>query len=160
LSALAFVAPAFAGVDVKDLIVKHLKTSEDFSLQVAEAMPEADYSFKLTPPQMSFGEQLAHLTEAFDYFTASFAGEKPNPAKPPSMKKSDVIAYVKAGYEKTIATVSKVTPEQISKTYQSEEGKMTGFELLLGLMEHTAHHRACAEMYLRAKGITPPQYEF
>jgi uncharacterized damage-inducible protein DinB len=37
---------------------------------------------------------------------------------------------------------------------------MTGFELLLGLMEHTTHHRACAEMYLRAKGITPPEYEF
>lgn len=160
LSAVAFVAPAFAGVDVKDLMVKHLKTSEDFTIKVAEAMPEADYSFKLTPPQMSFGEQLAHLTQGLDYFTASLVGEKPNPPKPASMSKSDVIAYVKAGYEKTIARVSQLTPEQIAKTYQSEEGKMTGFELLLGLMDHSTHHRACAEMYLRAKGITPPEYEF
>jgi uncharacterized damage-inducible protein DinB len=123
-------------------------------------MPEADYGFKLTPPQKSFAEQLTHLTQGFDYFTASFSGEKPNSPKPASMSKSDVIAYVKAGYEKTIQRISQLTPEQIEKTYQSEEGKMTGFELLLGLMEHTTHHRACAEMYLRAKGITPPEYEF
>lgn len=160
LSAVSFVAPSFAAVDIRDTIVKHLKTSEDFTLKVAEAMPAADYGFKLTPHQMSFAEQLAHLTEGFDYFTASFEGEKPNPAKPSSMEKSDIIAYVKAGYEKTIARISKLTPEQLAKTYDSEEGKMTGFELLLGLMEHTTHHRACAEMYLRAKGITPPQYEF
>lgn len=162
LSVIACTVPGlgYGAVDVKDTIVKHLKTSEDFTLKVAEAMPEADYDFKLTPPQMSFAEQLAHLTQGLEYFTASFSGEKPNPAKPSSLKKSDVIAYVKAGFEKTIAKVSQLTPEQISKTYQSEEGTMTGFELLLGLMDHTTHHRACAEMYLRVKGITPPQYQF
>jgi uncharacterized damage-inducible protein DinB len=25
----------------------------------------------------------------------------------------------------------------------------------MGLLDHTTHHRASAEMYLRAKGITP-----
>ncbi len=160
LSAIALVAPAFAAVDIKDTVVKHLKASEDFTLKVAEAMPEADYSFKLTPPQMSFGEQMVHLTQGFVYFTSSFVGEKPNPPKPPSMSKSDVIAYVKAGYEQVIARVSQLTPEQLSKTYESSEGKATGFELLLGLMDHTTHHRASAEMYLRAKGITPPEYQF
>ena len=160
LSAIAFAAPAFSAVDIKDTIVKHLKTSEDFTLKVAEAMPEADYSFKLTPPQMSFAEQMAHLTGGLEYFTASLVGEKPNPAKPPSMSKSDIIAYVKAGFEKTIARVSQLTPEQIDKTYKSDEGTMTGFELLLGLLDHTTHHRASAEMYLRAKGIKPPEYEF
>lgn len=160
LSAIAFVAPAFSAVDIKDTIVKHLKTSEAFTLKVAEAMPESDYSFKLTPPQMSFAEQIAHLTQGMEYFTASFVGEKPNPAKPTSMSKSDILAYVKAGFEKTIARVSQLTPEQIGKSYKSEEGTMTGFELLLGLMDHTTHHRACAEMYLRAKGIKPPEYQF
>jgi uncharacterized damage-inducible protein DinB len=27
-------------------------------------------------------------------------------------------------------------------------------------MDHTTHHRASAEMYLRAKGIKPTEYQF
>jgi uncharacterized damage-inducible protein DinB len=45
-------------------------------------------------------------------------------------------------------------------TYNTDEGKLTGLDLLLGDLDHTTHHRASAEMYLRAKGITPPQYAF
>jgi uncharacterized damage-inducible protein DinB len=37
---------------------------------------------------------------------------------------------------------------------------MTGLELLMELLDHTTHHRASAEMYLRAKGITPTEYQF
>ena len=32
---------------------------------------------------------------------------------------------------------------------------MTGLELLMMMFDHTTHHRASSEMYLRAKGITP-----
>ena len=126
---------------------------------MAEAMPASDYDFKLTPPQMSFGEQMAHLASGFTYFLSSFEGQKPNPAKPVSNSKEDVIAFVKAQYDKAIDQVSKLTPDQISKTYKSEEGTMTGLDLLLGMLDHTTHHRASAEMYLRAKGITPPEYQ-
>jgi uncharacterized damage-inducible protein DinB len=28
------------------------------------------------------------------------------------------------------------------------------------MLDHSTNHRASAEMYLRAKGITPPKYEF
>jgi uncharacterized damage-inducible protein DinB len=165
LCAIVLAVPAFSkngctDVNIKDTILKHLKTSEAFSLNVAEAMPEANFGFKLTPPQMSFGEQFVHLSQGFEYFTSPFSGERPNPLKPASMSKSDIIAFVKLSYERTIAKVSQLTPEQIAKDYQSEEGNMTGFELLLGLMEHTTHHRACAEMYLRSKGITLPEYAF
>ena len=141
------------------LLVKHLKTSRDFTVKVAEAMPAADYSFKLTPAQMSFGEQLVHLAQALDYFTAPFKGEKANPGKPDANNKEAVIAFVKAEYDKTIDEVSKLTPEQLHKTYQGEEGSETGIELILGMLDHSTHHRASAEMYLRAKGIKPPEYE-
>jgi len=76
------------------------------------------------------------------------------------MRKADVIAFVSKSFDGAIDRVSKLTPEQISKTYKSEEGTMTGLDLLLGLLDHTTHHRASAEMYLRAKGITPAEYQF
>ena len=152
--------PAFAHTDIKAVVVKHLKTSRDFTLKVAEQMPEADFGFKLTPPQMSFAEQITHLAQEQAEFLAPFSNDKPNPGKPASMNKKDVLAYVRQRFDDSIDKVSKLTPAQIAKTYNSGEGTMTGLELLMFMMDHTTHHRASAEMYLRAKGITPAEYQF
>ena len=146
--------------DIKASVVKHLTTSRDFTLKVANQMPEADYGFKLTPPQMSFAEQMAHLAGEQAGLLAPFSGAQPKPMKPASMSKKDVIAFVRQSFDQSIATVSKLTPAQIEKTYSGGEGTMTGLEVLMFLMDHTTHHRASAEMYLRAKGITPAEYQF
>jgi len=147
-------------LDIKAIMVKHLKTSRDFSLKVAEQMPEASYDFKLTPPQMSFAEQMIHLSQSLGFFLGPMSGEKASQAKPASKSKKDVIAFMTKSYDNAIEQVSKLTHEQLAKTYKSEEGSMTGLELLMGMMDHTTHHRASAEMYLRAKGITPTEYQF
>jgi uncharacterized damage-inducible protein DinB len=156
----AAAVPALAQSDIKAAVSKHLKTSRDFTLKVADQMPEASYDFKLTPPQMSFAQQIVHLSQALDEFLSPVSGERPNPGKPASMNKKDVMAFVQQSFDRAIERVSKLTPEQISKSYKSEEGSMTGFELLMEMFDHTTHHRASAEMYLRAKGIKPTEYEF
>jgi len=151
---------ASAQVDTKAIVLKHLKTSRDFSLKVADQMPAETYNFKLTPPQMSFAEQMTHLSQALEVFWSPFTGGRPSFAKPASMNKADVIAFMKKSFDAAVEQVSKLTPEQMAKTYQSEEGTLTGLELLMGMLDHNTHHRASAEMYLRAKGITPTPYEF
>ena len=45
-------------------------------------------------------------------------------------------------------------------TQPGETDGMTGLEILMFVLDHTTHHRASAEMYLRAKGITPAEYQF
>src|SRR5579863_8521393 len=82
--------PAFGQIDVKAAFLKHLKTSRDFTLKVADQMPEADYGFKLTPPQMSFAEQITHLAQSQTEFLGAFG--QANPGKPASMNKKDVLA--------------------------------------------------------------------
>src|SRR6266446_75609 len=126
--------PAFAQTDIKATMLKHLKTSRDFTLKVADQMPEADYGFKLTPPQMSFAEQITHLAEEQAGLLAPLTNEKPNPGKPASMNKKDVMAYVRQSFDNSIDKVSKLTPAQISKTYTSEGGSMTGLEMLMFMM--------------------------
>ena len=91
--ALAFAILVFAQSDVQSAVPKRLKTSRDFTLKVADQMPEADYAFKLTPPQRSFAEQMVHLTQGLDEYIAPFSSEKPNPAKPASMNKKNVMAF-------------------------------------------------------------------
>ena len=151
--------PAFAQTDIKATVLKHLKISRDFTLKVADQMPEADYGFKLTPPQMSFAEQMVHLSQAFDEFLAPLTGESVS-GKPASMSKKDVIAFVRKSFDDAITRVSKLTTAQITKTYNAGEGPISGLDMLMELLDHTTNHRASAEMYLRAKGITPAEYRF
>ena len=158
---MLFVAgPVGAQTDVKAMVVKHLTTSRDFTLKVADQMPEADYGFKLTPPQMSFAEQMAHLASEQAGLLAPFSTEKPKPSKPASMSKKDVMAFVRQSFDQSIALISKLTPAQINQSYPGFGEPMTGVELLMFVLDHTTHHRASAEMYLRAKGITPAEYQF
>jgi uncharacterized damage-inducible protein DinB len=67
---------------------------------------------------------------------------------------------VRQAYDQSIATVSKLTPAQVTKAYSAFGGSMTGLELLMFVLDHSTHHRASAEMYLRAKGIVPAEYQF
>jgi uncharacterized damage-inducible protein DinB len=154
------VAPAFAQTDLKSTLLKHMKTSREFTLKVADQMPEATYDFKLTPPQMSFAEQMVHLSQAQDIFLAPIFGDKVNPGRPASNSKKDVIEFMRKSFDRSVERLSKITPDQLSKTYTGEDGTMTGLEMVLFLFDHTTHHRASAEMYLRAKGITPAEYQF
>jgi uncharacterized damage-inducible protein DinB len=156
----AAATPALAEMDVKAIVLKHLRTSRDFTLKVADQMPESTYNFKLTPPQMSFAEQMVHLSQAFDEFLSPLTGEKPNSEKPASMSKKDVIAFVRKSFDDAIAKVSKLTTARITNTYHTGQGDVSGLDMLMNLLDHTTHHRASAEMYLRAKGITPAEYMF
>lgn len=156
----AFAVPTFAQSDVPAALLAHLKTSRAFTLKVAEQMPEATYDFKLTPPQMSFAGQMVHLSQSFDEYLSPLTGQKPSLRKPASMSKKDVIAFVGTSFDGAIAIVSKLTAADLAKTFTSEDGKMSGLELIMAMFDHTTHHRASAEMYLRAKGITPAEYQF
>ena len=69
-------------------------------------------------------------------------------------------AFVRQSYDQSIALVSKLTPAQMERSYTGFGAPMTGLEILMFVLDHSTHHRASAEMYLRAKGIAPAEYEF
>jgi len=114
-------------------------------------MPDAGYGFKLTAPQMSFGGQMVHLAQGFDYFLSPIYGETPKPPKPASATKADVMAFVKESFDRASERIGPLTSEQLEKPLQDRRGLPVGPGSVLGILDHTTHHRASAEMYLRAK---------
>src|SRR6202161_908365 len=94
--------PLAAPNDLKAIVLKHLKTSCDFTLKVAGQMPEATYDFKLTPPQMSFAEQMVHLSQAMEGTLAPLFGDPAPARKPSSLKKADVIEFVRQTFDSSI----------------------------------------------------------
>jgi uncharacterized damage-inducible protein DinB len=53
-----------------------------------------------------------------------------------------------------------MTPSRMDTVVGPPARNLTGFEWLWAYFTHTAHHRAQAEVYLRVKGIKPPDYKF
>lgn len=150
----------FAADPAINRYVQHVKTSRDFTIKVAQQMPDADYGYKLTDQQMSFAQQLVHLSGANASFCSAIAGEKSPMEKPGSMKKADVIDFIGKSYDYCIKVLSGASTEQMDKSYKAEDGTMSGWELVMLALDHSTHHRAQCEMYLRSKGITPTSYEF
>ena len=157
----ALVLPVFtqeAGMPPQ--LVDHWKTSKKYVLALAEQMPAADYSFKPNPAEMSFGEQMAHIAGSNSYFFATLSGQKDPLGKPANFEKATVIKMLNDSYDFVISAMDTITHDTMMKTFDGEGGKMTGMEMMLLAIDHTAHHRGQCIVYLRAKNIKPTDYQF
>lgn len=65
-----------------DAAVARLQHAKDYTLAVAEAMPEDKYDFKPTKDEMSFSEQLLHLADRLDWLTSQYLYRETNESNP------------------------------------------------------------------------------
>jgi uncharacterized damage-inducible protein DinB len=141
-------------------LAKHWQSSKELTLAVAEAMPEDGYAFKATDAEMSFGEQINHIAAGNYNYCSAAIGEKNPMAKPADNTKSTAVKNVTAAFDYCIAGIQKMTDADLEKTITRGSGTVSKFELFWGGFTHTAHHRGQTEVYLRLKGIKPPDYKF
>jgi uncharacterized damage-inducible protein DinB len=159
--AVALALPALcADQSMVPSLVKHLKISKEYTVQVAEKMPADAYAFKPNDAQMTFGEQIAHIAGANAYFLSAVAGTKSPIGKPAAMDKATVIKMLNDSFDYVIKTTEALTPEQLSKEIDTPDGKMSGVEAVMFSMDHTTSHRGQCIVYLRVKNIAPPQYQY
>jgi uncharacterized damage-inducible protein DinB len=159
--AALLAAPMFAEDNpLLSTLAAHWKTSKEFTLAVADQMPAESYNFKPNPEQMSFGEQMSHIAGANAYFFSLMTTGKPRMDKPANMEKATVMKTLADSFDYCAKILPTLTPEQLHKIYDTPDGKLSGFEIVLFSLEHTTHHRGQTEVYLRVKGIKPADYRF
>jgi uncharacterized damage-inducible protein DinB len=142
--------------------------SKQFTLDVANAMPAEDYGFKPNPEEMTFGEQMLHIAVSnvyrFREITGIAAPFAIDLAKPLSPDKANVVKVLTQSFDYVIDALPRITPEQLQRTWHIPSWKgrndPDGRAMILNMFVHTAHHRAQCDVYLRAKGIKPPDYTF
>ena len=142
--------------------------SRQFTLDVASAMPAEFYNFKPNPEEMTFGEQMIHFAGSNVYRFNQITGIKPpfalDPEKPIASDKQTALKMLEQSFDYVIEVLPKITPEQLRRTWHIPSWKgrpdPDGRAMILNMFVHTAHHRAQCEVYLRAKGIKPPDYTF
>jgi uncharacterized damage-inducible protein DinB len=158
-AAAATVGVASAADKEIEILVEHWKKSKALTLKVAEAMPEADYGYKPFPEAKPFGGELQHLGGAEGFYLGRL-GKGAAPAAPSGdTSKAATIKYLNALYDWSIGVVGQLSSSDLTKSFGNGKGPaMTGLDLLYNAMIHTAHTRGYVEMFLRNKGIVPPEY--
>ena len=142
--------------------------SKQFTLDVANAMPAELYTFKPNPEEMTFGEQINHIALANMFRFNQITGVKtPIPLdlkNPPAADKATALKILEQSFDYVLAVLPSITNEQLKRTWHIPSWKARtdpdGRAMIMNMFVHTAHHRAQCEVYLRAKGIKPPDYTF
>jgi uncharacterized damage-inducible protein DinB len=144
------------------------KISKQFTLDVANAMPAEFYNFKPNPEEMTFGEQIVHIAVANAFRFHEITGIQPpfpyDPSKDFPTDKQSATKMLEQSFDYVIAVLPQITPDQLKRTWHIPSWKdrtdPDGRAMIMNMFVHTAHHRAQCEVYLRIKGIKPPDYTF
>ncbi len=139
-------------------LLPRLQTAKLNLVESAKLMPEADYAFKLTPAQRTFGQWMEHTIE-MNYGTCASLHSAPGP-DPLKYKgvtaKSELVAGLEAsmGYcEQGFRAMNDTTALQAKKVGKRD---VYPVNLMVGLVVNWNEHYGNLVGYLRTKGITPP----
>lgn len=143
-------------------MIKDWERAKAYTREYLDAMPEEGYAFKATPEIRSFAEHMLHFTDA-NFELGSLAGAVKNPigegaaGKIPEKSKAATTKMVMDGYDFIIETIKSMKSEQLNETIKVfGKYEMTRAGLFSKIFEHQTHHRGQTAVYLRLKGVTPP----
>jgi uncharacterized damage-inducible protein DinB len=173
IAGAAVVAPLALGADeeIADW-VGWWERSKKYTMQIAEAMPEAEYSYR--PFQgsgaaadgvrsgdgaRSFGELMQHIGQAEGFYLGRL-GKGSAPAAPRNdTSRAATVKYLNDLFDWSIGVVKQLTPADLKNPVSAGRGPaMTGLDALLNALVHTAHTRGYSDLYLRSKNVKPPTY--
>lgn len=158
-------AQALTTDDIKSQLVKEWERSKAYTIDYLNTMPANKYSFKAVDSIRSFAQQMLHLAGANVFFMV-LATDQKSPSFPQNLEQSasaqtkdSVMHYVTTSYDYAIAAAKS---SDVSKWAEKKKLPFGGYEetryaLLIKAIEHQAHHRGQATIYIRLQGIKPPQ---
>jgi len=135
---------------MKEQLLITLENSKKYTLAVAEAMPANGYSFKPAGAGWNFLELLHHVDYGIQWWEQNYVRSVETPWNPPPAKhnKKEIDTYLKEAYASLKNSIS---------TLKENDDLMKGF---YATIDHITHHRGQAVLFLRCKGIDPPEYTY
>lgn len=135
---------------MKHELLAILQTSRNYTLAVAEAMPEASYLFKPDSAGLNFLELMHHIAYSIQWWEENFVKGNQVPWNQPAANKgkNEIISGLDHAYKSLESTI---------KNLQIGDDAMKGFNATI---DHITHHRGQAVVYLRCSNINPPEYVY
>ena len=154
------VAPAAQTVSINAEMVKDWNDLKGTMDKIAAAMPEDKFSFKATPAQRDFGQQIMHVAQVNFKILQAIGAKVPPPA-------IDLKATTKAGIIKAMDDAfdygTAILKEQTDQTMLQPAAMPPGFlgpsskaRIYTFLIGHTWDIYGQMAVYLRLNGVVPP----
>lgn len=137
--------------------VRHLDALAKLSVAVAQAMPAEKYGFKPHQDSMDFGALMTHIAVTNYQFCAGLKNSSTPGLSSPTGKEA-IIGYLSGSFDYCAGIIGKLDEKELTAKHNSPDGNLPGWDVLLAMFVHVAHHRGQAEIYLRENGIVPPPY--
>jgi len=122
----------------------------------ADAMPEANYSFKPVPEEMSFGQWVGHFADTQIGICSRLNGQQKTLGAAQKTSKADLVEALKESFTECDSAYNAITDANASEMVAAGRGQRSRIGALAG---NTAHDNECygsMAVYLRLKGIVPP----
>ena len=148
-------------------VMKDWNAQRDTMMRLAGAMPEDKFSFKATPPQRSWGEQILHVAGGNVFLMRFLNGKTPAPA----VNTSDLVVFglkasTKTEYLKALSdsfdygeTLLKEFPDAaLTETVKGPPwmGPSTRVRMIYDAIAHCQDIYGQMAVYLRLNDIVPP----
>ncbi len=139
---------------------QRLENSFNYTIELAEKMPEEHYNFKPHPEMMSFTEQLLHIITNVDWLNSDYFNNEilEDEIVGNLFTKAEILDLLKQAKEKSLAVYSSISPNQLNDEVRFFAGPKTKRQILSLISDHMTHHKGQLVVYLRLKDIVPPAY--
>ena len=156
------VRPAGAQPSVlKGEIQKDWAGMKDTIMKIADKMPEDKFTYKSTPAQRNYGEQILHIATTNMALLPAVGGK----ATPPTINakatsKAEILKGLSDSFDYGTALITEQTPETMVAVVKARFlGESTPARIFYFLLGHTWDIYGQMAVYLRLNGLVPPASE-
>lgn len=146
----------------KEQMIADWQRAKAYTKTYLDAMPADGYSFKPTPEMRTFAAQMLHLADG-NYAFVNGASGKPNPLgkvsaeKTIAQTKEATTKAVMESFDYAISAIQGMTQAQLLEVIKFAGKDLTRATVIDKAFEHQTHHMGQTTVYLRLKGVKPPE---
>ncbi len=147
---------------IKGHMIADWERAKVYTKEYLDAMPDDGINFKPAPDLRSFAEQLLHMSQGTIGLIVSGTGAIPifqgkSLEKMDELKnRSALTQVVMQSYDFAIESIKNLDASRLDSIVKRGKYEVSQYDWLNKAFEHQTHHRAQSTIYLRLKGIKPP----
>ncbi len=137
------------------------KNGTEYTQKVMDLMPQKEYGFIPSKDEMSFEEQLMHISKNICWLSSKLlnGGIAPHTDFGIAGKsRKEVIKIINDCLAFGQNTIDNFDESKLDELVEFNTGQKTKRQILNLIHDHHTHHRGQLLVYLRLKGKTPPVY--
>jgi uncharacterized damage-inducible protein DinB len=166
---VAFAAAASAGLppaahaqtaSLRAELLKDWTELKPVMMAIAAAMPEEKFTYKSTPAQRDYGQQIMHVATGNVLYLRFFGGKAAAPAfNRNATSKAEILQALAASFDFGEALLEEQSDESMLQIVQTNQflGPSSKARVIYFLIGHTWDIYGQMAVYLRLNGIVPPR---